>query len=85
MSDLNSPVTDIVGAKTAKLFESEFGIVTVGDLLRHYPRRYEHRGALTDLGSLEIGDHVTVQAEVRTFKNLKNKSWKISQYYNQVD
>ena len=74
MSDLNSPVTDIVGAKTAKLFESEFGIVTVGDLLRHYPRRYEHRGALTDLGSLEIGDHVTVQAEVRTFKNLKNKS-----------
>lgn len=74
MSGLNSPVTDIVGAKTAKLFESEFGIVTVGDLLRHYPRRYEHRGALTDLGSLEIGDHVTVQAEVRTFKNLKNKS-----------
>ena len=74
MSDLNSRVTDIVGAKTAKLFESEFGIVTVGDLLRHYPRRYEHRGALTDLGSLEIGDHVTVQAEVRTFKNLKNKS-----------
>ena len=74
MSDLNSPVTEVVGAKTAKLFESEFGIVTVGDLLRHYPRRYEHRGALTDLGSLEIGDHVTVQAEVRTFKNLKNKS-----------
>ena len=74
MSDLNSPVTDIVGAKTAKLFETEFGILTVGDLLRHCPRRYEHRGALTDLGSLEIGDHVTVQAEVRTFKNLKNKS-----------
>ena len=74
MSDLTSPITEIVGTKTASLFESEFGISTVGDLLRHYPRRYEHRGALTDLGSLEIGDHVTVQAEVRTFKNLKNKS-----------
>lgn len=74
MPTLTSPLLDVVGAKTAALFNSELGINTVGDLLRHYPRRYEQRGALTDLGSLEIGDHVTVQAEVRSFKNLRNKS-----------
>lgn len=74
MTTLNSPTSEIVGAKTATVLEAEFGIRTLGDLIRHYPRRYEQRGALTDLGSLEIGDHVTVQAEVRSFKNLKNKS-----------
>lgn len=63
-----------MGAKTATLLESELGIRTVGDLIRHYPRRYEKRGALTDLAGLEIGDHVTVQAEVRSFKNLRNKT-----------
>ena len=56
----------------AALLKSEFEIVLVEDLLRHYPRRYEQRGALTDLGNLEIGDHVTVQAQVKSFKNLKN-------------
>lgn len=74
MTNLDTATTDILGAKTAQTLETEFGIRTVGDLLRHYPRRYEHRGALTDLGSLEIGDHVTVQAEVRSYKNLRNKS-----------
>ena len=74
MPTLTDPLTEVVGAKTAALFNSELGINTVGDLLRHYPRRYEQRGALTDLGALEIGDHVTVQAEVRSFKNLRNKS-----------
>ncbi len=72
MTDLSAPVVDVVGAKTGALLKSEFEIESVEDLLRHYPRRYEQRGALTDLGSLEIGDHVTVQAQVKSFKNLKN-------------
>ena len=72
MADLSTQVVDVVGAKTAALLESEFEIVLVEDLLRHYPRRYEQRGALTDLDNLEIGDHVTVQAQVKSFKNLKN-------------
>ena len=37
---------------------------TVGDLLGHYPRRYDKRGELTDLAGLRDGEHVTVQAEV---------------------
>jgi ATP-dependent DNA helicase RecG len=72
MTDLSTPIVSVVGAKTGALLKSEFDIESVEDLLRHYPRRYEQRGALTDLGSLEIGDHVTVQAQVKSFKNLKN-------------
>jgi ATP-dependent DNA helicase RecG len=72
MTDLSAPLADVVGTKTATLLKSEFDLVVVEDLLRHYPRRYEQRGALTDLASLEIGDHVTVQAQVKSFKNLKN-------------
>lgn len=74
MTTLSSSVVDVVGAKTAALLKSEFEIENVEELLRHYPRRYEQRGALTDLGSLQIGDHVTVQAQVKSFKNLKNAS-----------
>ena len=74
MVTLSSSVIDVVGAKTAALLKSEFQIENVEELLRHYPRRYEQRGALTDLGSLQIGDHVTVQAQVKSFKNLKNAS-----------
>ena len=74
MITLSSSVVDVVGAKTAALLKSEFEIENVEELLRHYPRRYEQRGALTDLGSLQIGDHVTVQAQVKSFKNLKNAS-----------
>jgi len=72
MTDLSTPIVTVVGAKMGALLKSEFEIESVEDLLRHYPRRYEQRGALTDLGSLEIGDHVTVQAQVKSFKNLKN-------------
>ena len=72
MTDLSTPIVSVVGAKTGALLKSEFEIESVEDLLRHYPRRYEQRGALTDLGNLEIGDHVTVQAQVKSFKNLKN-------------
>src|SRR5580704_14606130 len=40
------------------------GVTTLGDPLRHYPRRYYSRGELTDLSSLREGDHVTVLARV---------------------
>ena len=74
MTDLATPLQEIIGTKMSALFEGEFAIATVGDLLRHAPRRYEHRGALTDMASLAIGDYVTVQAQVKKFTNLRNKS-----------
>ena len=47
----------------------------MGDLLRHYPRRYETRGELTDLASLRDGEYVTVQAEVAkvTSRPMRNR------------
>ena len=37
---------------------------TADDLLRHYPRRYVHRGELTNLADLRVGEEVTVLAKV---------------------
>ncbi|MBA8823217.1 ATP-dependent DNA helicase RecG [Saccharopolyspora lacisalsi] len=54
----------VLGAKTAKAFDSSLGLSTVGDLLRHYPRRYAERGELTAIAGLEIGEHATVLAQV---------------------
>jgi ATP-dependent DNA helicase RecG len=64
VSTLREPLTRALGPKTGKVLENAFGMATVGDLLRHYPRRYYSRGELTDLSSLREGDHVTVLARV---------------------
>jgi len=53
-----------VGDKTAKALGEHLGLHTVGDLLRHYPRRYVERGALTPFRELVLGEHATVFAEV---------------------
>src|SRR5512142_137177 len=64
VTTLSEPLTRPLGPRTAKALEAAFGMRTVGDLLRHYPRRYYTRGELTDLSSLREGDHVTVLARV---------------------
>jgi ATP-dependent DNA helicase RecG len=69
MAILEDPLRLVVGDKVSKPLESALDLRTVGDLLRHYPRRYETRGELTDLASLRDGEHVTVQAEVAKVTN----------------
>jgi ATP-dependent DNA helicase RecG len=66
MAKLTDPLRPIVGDKAAKRLATlgQSGLRTVGDLLSYYPRRYETRGDLTDLGSLRDGEHVTVQAMI---------------------
>ncbi len=66
---LAAPVSAVAGGKTAKALRDGLGIETVDDLLRHYPRRYIDPGELTDLDSLEVGEHVTVLAEVVSATN----------------
>jgi ATP-dependent DNA helicase RecG len=63
---LSSPLEGVVGAKTAGAFARAFGIVTVGDLLGHFPRRYARRGELTPIATLPLGEQVTIVAEVRS-------------------
>ena len=64
VTTLREPLTRALGPKTGRALETALGVHTVGDLLRHYPRRYYSRGELTDLSSLREGDHVTVLARV---------------------
>lgn len=59
------PLTKVLGARTAKQL-GKLGLETVGDLLRHYPRRYGDPGQLTDISQLAVGEHVTVMAQVRS-------------------
>jgi ATP-dependent DNA helicase RecG len=65
MVGLASPLRQVLGGKTAAALEKGLGLETVGDLLRHYPRRYAERGELTDLADVRVGEEVTVLAEVR--------------------
>jgi ATP-dependent DNA helicase RecG len=60
----HTPLARLVGDKTAKPMGSKLGLYTADDLLRHYPRRYAHRGELTNLADLRVGDEVTVLAKV---------------------
>ena len=66
MSRLEEPLSKVLGPRTARSLEAGLGLATVGDLLRHYPRRYVQRGQLTELRSLTPGEHVTVVARVRS-------------------
>jgi ATP-dependent DNA helicase RecG len=75
MAILEDPLRLVVGDKAARQLARALGLGTVGDLLRHYPRRYETRGELTDLASLRDGEYVTVQAEIAkvTSRPMRNK------------
>src|SRR3954451_2162401 len=53
-----------VAGKHAGTIEKAFGYRTVGELLHHYPRRWVDKGSLSDLGSIEPDEHVTVIARV---------------------
>jgi ATP-dependent DNA helicase RecG len=63
----------ILGDRTAKAFQKQFGITTVAGLLEHYPRRYSKRGELTPISSLPIGEVVTVVGEVVSTSSRKLK------------
>ncbi|WP_328553198.1 MULTISPECIES: ATP-dependent DNA helicase RecG [unclassified Streptomyces] len=61
---LEEPLKKALGPATAKVMAEHLGLHTVGDLLHHYPRRYEERGQLTHLADLPLDEHVTVVAQV---------------------
>ena len=64
MAQLENKVSAVVGDRTAKVLETTFGIKSIGDLMRHYPRRYMVRGELSDISELGEGDETTILAQV---------------------
>jgi len=64
VAQLENKVSAVVGDRTAKVLETTFGIKSIGDLMRHYPRRYMVRGELSDISALNEGDETTILAQV---------------------
>lgn len=76
---LDAKLAPLIGSRTASVITKAFGYRTVGEFLGHYPRRYEHRGMLTELARLPIGEEVTLIAEVRSVseRSMKARQGKI--------
>ncbi|MEU7999603.1 ATP-dependent DNA helicase RecG [Catellatospora sp. NPDC049111] len=64
-ADVDTDLSKLVGEKTAKALKTHLDLYTAGDLLYHVPRRYDQRGEHTDMRTLEIGEEVTVLAQVQ--------------------
>ncbi len=78
-TDLDTRLVGPVGKKAADALEASLGITTVGDLVRHYPRRYVDRGRLTDIAGLVVGEHATVVAQVEkaTLRDMRSRRGKL--------
>src|SRR4051794_13508820 len=61
---LETPLSRVLGPKTATSMAEQLSLHTVRDLLRHYPRRYARRGEMARLDDLQVGDRVTILAQV---------------------
>lgn len=68
MASLATRLQNILGDRTAQVLEKSFGMTTVNELLRHYPRRYVVRGELTDISKLLADDEVTILAQIEAVK-----------------
>lgn len=66
MVNLTDRLDGIVGGKAATLLDEVFGIHTVDDLLRHYPRKYSHGTRMLgeDAEPPEEGEHITFVDEI---------------------
>lgn len=66
MVNLTDRLDAVLGAKAALALEDVFGICTVDDLLRHYPRKYSH--GMSVLGEDDVqpeeGEHITFVDEI---------------------
>ena len=61
---LDQKLIGVLGDRTAKALGRALDLHTVGDLVTHYPRRYQKRGELTRLDALPLETEVTVVADV---------------------
>jgi ATP-dependent DNA helicase RecG len=65
VTTLETPLKGLLGDKTAKALATHLDLHTAGDLIYHFPRRYDERGEHTDIRALEVGEQVTVMAQVQ--------------------
>ncbi|MCL6538241.1 MAG: ATP-dependent DNA helicase RecG [Acidothermus sp.] len=70
---LRTSLDRVLGGRTAAALAAG-GIRTVGDLLRHYPRRFHQRGELTALSELREGENATIFAEIANVRSWRARS-----------
>jgi len=65
---LSDPLDRVLGDKASKALDEIFGIRTVDDLLRHYPRKYSQGSKVLgeDADPPEPGEHVTFVGEIES-------------------
>jgi ATP-dependent DNA helicase RecG len=61
---LDEPLAKHFTPTDTRKLAKQLDLHTVGDLLRHFPRRYQHPSELTRLADLPVGETVTIIAEV---------------------
>lgn len=68
MAALTDRLDGLLGVKAARALDEVFGIQTVDDLLRHYPRKYSQGMTVRDeqYGAPEEGEHTTLVGEIET-------------------
>ena len=64
----DSPIAAVFGNshKKRKLAEEGLGLATIGDLLRHFPRRYVAATELSEVATPVVGEQLTIVGEVRS-------------------
>ena len=62
-AELHRGLRDAVGGKTASQF-ARLGIHTIGDLMRHTPRRYIPGAEMSDFTTLRVGEEAAIVAKV---------------------
>ncbi|MCK5862844.1 MAG: ATP-dependent DNA helicase RecG [Candidatus Hydrogenedentes bacterium] len=74
---IDAPVQELsgIGNKRAATLAA-LGIYTVKDLLFHLPREYRDRSLIQQITSAEIGEHITIEAEVISARSLRLRGGK---------
>ncbi|MBU2662119.1 ATP-dependent DNA helicase RecG [Actinoplanes bogorensis] len=59
-----TPLTEVLKKNEAKALATHLDLHTAGDLIYHFPRRHDERGEQADMSGLQIGEQVTLLAQV---------------------
>ena len=70
--NLSSPIWEIprIGPQTQRRLK-RLGIETIGELIFHFPNRYEDFSDITPISSVEAGKTVCIQGKITNIKNIR--------------
>ncbi|MCO8271970.1 ATP-dependent DNA helicase RecG [Actinoplanes sp. TRM 88003] len=61
-----APLDQVLKKNDAKALATHLDLHTAGDLIYHFPRRYDERGEETAIHGLQIGEQATVLAQIQS-------------------